>query len=94
MEQVRDGPAGTVVNPGAGKISASSLKVLRAASIPRVAPSSLSKARDWKYEEFMPVVACAAMNLRPEVSDSYFLGDFIQIERDALRLISEICRLL
>ena len=62
-------PAGTVVSPAAGRTRASKRFACKAASIPRVAPSSLSKARDWKKVELRPVVASLSMRLNVEISD-------------------------
>ena len=43
--KIKSSPAGTVVKPGAGRTKASKLCSLRAASIPLVAPKSLSNAK-------------------------------------------------
>jgi hypothetical protein len=55
--------AGTVVRPGAGRTRASRLNIFSAASIPRVAPRSLSNASAAKYVELKPFVASDSMRL-------------------------------
>jgi hypothetical protein len=57
-------PAGVVVNPGAGSSKASSLCVRRTASIPRVAPRSLSNARASKNVELKPFVPSDSIRLK------------------------------
>lgn len=66
--------AGTVVKPGAGRIRASRLNSFSAASMPRVAPRSLSNARAWKNVAFLPVVASDSMRLRATMEVSYTGG--------------------
>lgn len=59
------------MKPGAGRMSASRLNFFNAASIPRVAPRSLSNARAWKNVAFLPVVASDSMRLYVVLYMSY-----------------------
>ena len=81
-----DSPAGTVVNPGAGRMSASRLCAFRAASMPRVAPRSLSAARAAKYAALKPVVASDSMSLEGIRTDR----NEILRKSNLLRLIGEV----
>lgn len=88
-----DVPAGVVVNPGAGRTSASRLNCFRAASIPRVRPRSWSAANEAKNEALRPVVASDSMSLGTCEEDGWRTREVVCLTGSGLRTLLVLLQL-